>query len=155
MTDNTQYNDETIDMLDETLDDLADMPSQKPFPAGAHFVSVVISRMDKKPGSYVVNMTYKEPIEMGSPNAEVPAAGDKSAVFIHTKKKDGSKNEFGQGQLKMVLNPIGDALQTKSISEILEATKNGMDAIVVVKVRKSKDDNYDDAQDIVKLELPA
>lgn len=151
----TDMHDQDDMLLDETLDDLADLPKQSPFPAGAHLVSVRVSRNEKKAGSYVVNMTYKEPIELSNPSAEVPAEGDKSSVFIHTKKKDGSKNELGQGQLKVVLQPIGAVLGTNSISEILEATKNGVDAIVVVKVRKSKDENYDDAQDIVKLELPA
>jgi hypothetical protein len=146
--------DQDLNLLDETLDDLADAPSTELWPAGAYEASVKISRMDKKPTSYVINMTCVQPIEMSDPAATAPAAGDTSAVFIHTVKKDGSKNEFGQGQLKAILAPIAQALNTRSIADILEATKNGIDAIVVVKVRKSKDPAYADSQELVKLELP-
>ena len=38
-------NDQTLDQLDETLDDLADLPSSKPWPAGAYEATVKISRM--------------------------------------------------------------------------------------------------------------
>ena len=110
--------------------------------------------MPKKAGSYAINLTCVQPIELADPAAEPPAEGNQSAVFIHTMKKDGSKNEFGQGQLKKILSPIADALNTRAVGEILEATKNGINAIVVVKIRKSKDENYDDSQEIVSLELP-
>ena len=85
---------------------------------------------------------------------EIPAEGDQSVVFIHTRKKDGTANEIGQGQLKTVLRPIAEALETNSIGEVLEATKKGLDVIVVVKVRKDKTGQYEDSQDIVKVELP-
>ena len=146
--------DQTLDQLDETLDDLADLPQQAPWPAGAYEATVQITRMPKKQGSFVINLTCVQPIELSDPAAEPPAEGDKSVVFIHTMKKDGTKNEFGQGQLKNILTPIANALNTRSVSEVLEATKDGIPAIVVVKIRKSKDEQYDDAQEIVKLELP-
>ena len=146
--------DQTLDQLDETLDDLADLPSSKPWPAGAYEATVKISRMPKKAGSYAINLVCVQPIELADPATEPPAEGDQSAVFIHTMKKDGTKNEFGQGQLKKILSPIADALNTRSVGEILEAAKDGIAAIVVVKIRKSKDENYDDSQEIVSLELP-
>lgn len=144
---------ETLDMLDATLDDLADLPSNQPFPAGAHQVKLKVRRNPKKTGSYVVEMVHQATIELSSPDAVEPKEGDKSTVFISTKKKDGSVNEFGQGQLKIVLKPIGAALNTSSIGEILEATKDGVDAVVVVGIRKSKDEQYDDQQDIKSVQL--
>lgn len=145
--------DQTLDQLDETLDDLADMPAQNLWPAGAYAAKIRISRMPKKAGSYVVNMDHQQTIELTNPADTEPANGDQTASFIHTRKKDGTANEFGQGQLKALLAPIAQALETRSINDILEATKNGIDAIVVVKIRKSKDPAYSDSQDIVKLEL--
>lgn len=153
---NLDQQNDTLDSLDETLDDLADLPQTKPFPAGAHLVNMKVRRNPKKPGSYVVEMSHKAVVELVNPNTpeeELPKEGDKSTVFISTKKKDGSVNEFGQGQLKLVLKPLGEMLGTSSISEILEATKNGIDVIAVVGIRKSKDDQYDDQQDIKKIEL--
>lgn len=149
--------DQDLNLLDETLDDLADLPKQTPYPAGAYLVSLKITRSDKKPSTYIINMTHKDTIELANPNTpedEIPAEGDQSAVFIHTRKKDGTANEIGQGQLKTVLRPIAEALETNNIGEVMEATKKGLDVIVVVKVRKDKTGQYDDSQDIVKVELP-
>ena len=149
--------DQDLNLLDETLDDLADLPKQTPYPAGAYLVSMRITRAEKKPSTYIINMTHKETIELANPNTveeEIPSEGDQSVVFIHTRKKDGTANEIGQGQLKTVLRPIAEAMETNSIGEVLEATKKGLDVIVVVKVRKDKTGQYEDSQDIVKVELP-
>lgn len=150
---NNQDQDQTIDMLDETLDDLADMPASQPFPAGAHACSMKVRRNPKKAGNYVVELIHQTTVELSNPAQQEPSPGDKSTVFISTKKKDGTVNEFGQGQLKIILTPIGAMLGTSSINEILEATQNGIDVIAVVGIRKSKDEQYDDQQDIKKVEL--
>lgn len=147
-------NDETLDILDETLDDLADLPSQELWPAGAYAASMKVSRMKDKAGAYVVNLTMQQVVELSAPSDDEPAEGDQTAAFIYTRKKDGTVNEIGQGQLKTVLNPLSAALDTRNIGEILEATKDGVDVIAVVKIRKSRDPNYNDSQDIVKIELP-
>jgi hypothetical protein len=148
-----EAHDDTMDMLDETLDDLADMPSTKPFPAGAHLVSLKMKRIPKKVGGYVVEMTFKNVVELSNPSSEEPAVGDKSTMFIHTKKKDQTPNEFGQGQLKLFLKPIGAMLGTNSIQECLDATNAGLDIIAVVSVRKGTEQYPDDQQGIVKVEL--
>lgn len=153
---NIDNQNDTLDSLDETLDDLADLPEVKPWAAGAHLAKVSVRRNPKKPGAYVVEMIHAEVIELSNPNTDpehLPKAGDKSTIFISTKKKDGTVNEFGQGQLKLVLKPFAQMLETNSISEILEGTKAGVDCIVVVGIRKSKDEQYDDQQDIKKLEI--
>jgi hypothetical protein len=152
-TTNTQHDNDTIDMLDETLDDLADMPSTSPFPAGAHLVSLKAKRNSKKPGSYIAEMTFKAVVELGDPSAAEPVVGDKSTMFISTKKKDGTANDFGQGQLKLFLKPIGAMLGTSSVTECLEATYDGIDMIVVVGVKKGTDQYPDDQQTIIKAEL--
>lgn len=156
MTNEHNQADETLDLLDETLDDLADLPQNKPFPAGAHLVQLKIRRNDKKPGQFVVEMTHQEVVELTNPNIaeeDLPKMGDKSTVFISTKKKDGSKNEIGQGQLKIVMSPIGKMLGTNSISEIIEGSKDGVLAAVVVKIRADKSGDYDDQQQIVSVQL--
>lgn len=146
------------ELLDETLDDLADAPRQAPYPAGAYLVSLRVNRNENKAGCYIINMTCKEVIELANPNtdeADIPVQGDQSAVFIYTRKKDGTANEIGQGQLKLILQPIAAMLGTNSISEILKGTHNGVDCIVVVKVKEDKTGQYQDSQIISKLDLPA
>lgn len=159
MTNEAQMNanEETLDdLLDETLDDLADLPETKPFPAGAHRTKVTVRRNTKKAGAYIVEMIHIETLELSNPNlpeAEHPKAGDKSTVFIATKKKDGTANEFGQGQLKLVLKPLAALVGSNNIAAILEGTKDGVECVVVVGIRKSKDENYDDQQDIKAIEV--
>lgn len=152
---NYNANEETLDSLDETLDDLADLPAVVPFASGVYLVGLVAKRNAKKAGSYIVELTHKETVELSSANDTAPNPGDKSTTFITTKKKDGTVNEFGQGQLKTILSPFAEMLGTKNIGEILEATAKGIDVIAVVKYRKSKDEQYSDSQDIVKIEIPA
>jgi hypothetical protein len=153
MTNIDQNQDHTDDFLDETLDDLADMPSTQVFPAGAHLVSVVAKRNPTKVGGYIVDMAHQATVELADPSAPSPKPGDKSTLFISTKKKDGMRNEIGQGQLKLFLKPIGEMLSSSSISECLDATANGMEMVVVVGVRRGNDKYPDDQQTIIKAEL--
>lgn len=150
-------NEETLDdLLDETLDDLADLPETKPFPGGAHRAKVTVRKNTKKAGSYVVEMVHEEILELANPNTpedQLPKQGDKSTVFISTVKKDGTKNEYGQGQLKLVLKPFAALANSNNIAEILETIKDGVDCAVIVSVRKSKDEQYDDQQEIKKIEV--
>lgn len=148
-------NDDTLDSLDDTLDDLADLPATKPFVPGAHLLTVFPKRNPKKAGAYVVELVYKELIELTAvgDDDKIPKAGDKSTLFISTKKKDGTPNEFGQGQIKMILKPIGAMLGTASISEILEGSNGGVDCHVVTGIRKSKDPQYDDQQEIKAIQV--
>lgn len=150
---NQHDEDQTLDMLDETLDDLADLPESKPFPAGAHACKMKVRRNTKKAGQYIVELIHQATVELASATDTEPKEGDKSTVFIATKKKDGTVNEIGQGQLKIILKPIGAMLNTSSVNEILEATKDGVDVIAVVSIRKSKDEQYEDSQQIKSIEL--
>lgn len=141
---------QTVDsLLDETLDDLADLPQSKPFPAGAHKASMVVSRDAKKPSLYFAKFTHQETLEVSAPTADLPKAGDEAVMFIHTKKKDGTPNEFGQGQLKMILAPLAEKLGTKNITELLEATKSGIDVAIVSGVRSQE--GYQDQMSLTKL----
>lgn len=154
---NIDHNDDTLDSLDETLDDLADLPQNKPFPAGTHLALLKIRKNPKKAGQYVVEMTHQETVELANPNTpeeEQPKMGDKSTVFISTKKKNGEPNDIGQGQLKIVLSPIGRMLETNSIGAILENTKEGILAAVTLKIKADTSGNYDDQNQIVSVQLP-
>lgn len=149
-------------LLDETIDDLADMPETKPFPDGAHLVNLKLKRLtdDKKkvvPGKFMVELEYISEIELSDPDTEESARskeGDKNAVWIHTVKKDGTKNEFGQGQLKLIIKPIADHLGVTTVSEVIAATEEGLQVIAVTKIRKAKaGSGYDDAMDIKQVQV--
>lgn len=141
-------------LLDDTLDDLADLPSQKPFPAGAHLAVVRLSKNDKKPGSYVANFKYISTEEYANPadadREDAPKADDEAAVFLHTRKKDGTPNTIGQGQLKVIAGPLGELFESKSLAEICEKSKPGVTVMIITKVKKG-DGQYDDSMTVDKL----
>lgn len=147
----TTMNDEVL--VDETLDDLADLPASQPFPAGAHLTDMFLMRQKDKPATIIAKFKYKSNMELVNPQATSPNAGDECTLFIHTKKKDGTVNEFGQGQFKMLIAPIAERTGIKSINQLIEATKDGVEVAIVTGMRKSKDEGYPDQMAVVKCML--
>jgi hypothetical protein len=139
-------------ILDATLDDLADMPSIQLFPNGAHKVTLGF-KVDKVKAAVQVMLTYVEPLEFAEPTAVAPAPGDKNGVFISLKKKDGTPNEYGQGTLKQIAQALAKTFPGSSTAEILEAAE-GAEVAVVTKIRYGKGE-YEgkDNLDIIKLEV--
>lgn len=142
------------DILDSTLDDLADLPSNAAFPAGAHnatmFMSLPVPKAGKKQ-QVVAKFVYKSNIELANPTDAVPNEKDECTVFISLYKKDGDKNEFGQGQVKQLIAPMKEAgLQLATTREYIEATKQGVDVMIVTGTR---DYNGTPQMTIVKIEL--
>jgi hypothetical protein len=148
----TQSNQSSLDnILDATLDDLADMPSIQLFPNGAHKATVSF-KYDEKKATVQIQLTYIEPLELSDPTANPPAAGDKNSVFFFLKKKDGSANEYAQGGLKNILTSL-KSLGGSTSKEVMEAAE-GAEVAVVTKIRVGKGE-YEgrDNLDIVKIEV--
>jgi hypothetical protein len=153
-------NDTTSEMLlDETLDDLADLPQVAPYPAGAHLAKMFISVKEgkenngvKAPPSYLATFEYVNVLELTDPSKTPPAAGDKAFVNIYTKKKDGTPNEFGQGQLKLLLKPLQERLGTSNVRELIEATKVGVEVGITTGIKKGQE-GYSDQMTVVKCML--
>ena len=140
------------DILDATLDDLADLPSISLFPNGAHKVSLA-TKIDPVKASVMFTMTYIEPLELADPTSTAPAAGDKNSVFFNLKKKDGSANEYAQGALKAIVKVLQATFGGATTTEVLEAAK-GAEVAVVTKIRLGKGE-YEgkDNIDIVKVQI--
>lgn len=153
MTDTVNDNDDADLLDDDLLDDLADLPQIAPFPSGAHLCTLILKRNPdtSKKKSYIAEFTYKSVMELVNPDSTPPKAGDKCAIFLHTLKKDGTKNEFGEGQLKMILTPLAERLEEKSISKLIDATVSGVEVAIVSGVKKQKD--YPDQMTLSKLML--
>jgi hypothetical protein len=139
-------------ILDATLDDLADMPSIQLFPNGAHKVTLGF-KVDKVKATVQCMLTYVEPLELADPTSVAPAPGDKNGIFISLKKKDGTANEYGQGALKQIAQALAKTFPGSSTAEILEAAE-GAEVAVVTKIRHGKGE-YEgkDNIDIIKLEV--
>lgn len=162
MTQDTTQDLDLDSLLDETIDDLADLPETKPFPDGAHLVNLKIKRVqdEKKnpvPGKFIVEMKYIQEVELSDVDTPEDARSkedDQFAAWIHTLKKDGTKNEFGQGQLKIIVKPLADALGLSKVGEVIAATEEGIQCIVVTKIRKAKKDSgYEDSMDIKQVQV--
>lgn len=139
-------------ILDQTLDDLADMPSIQLFPNGAHKVNIEF-KIDSEKDSVQMAMTYVEPMELADPTSHAPAPGDKNSVFFYLKKKDGKPNEYAQGALKNILMALKEHFPGSNSKEIMESAKNA-EVVIVTKIRVGKGE-YEgrDNIDIVKLSV--
>ena len=132
-------------LLDGTLDDLADIPEFKPFPVGAHRVTIKweVKAINTKP-AIELTVTAIETLELTDPTATPLAKGDSTSVLFQFTKKDGSKNELAEGQFKELMRPLAAAFGTNSNRETMAAS-NGAEVSVITSQRKvtSKTDATD------------
>jgi hypothetical protein len=133
-------------LLDSTLDDLADAPEFKPFPAGTH--KVVITIVQKKIGihpAFEVGMKAVETIELSNSD-EVPlAAGATTSVAYMM------DNDLGQGNFKKILASLASHYGAKSNRDLISEAQNA-EVLVVTKVRMNKDKTQS-YTDIVELQV--
>lgn len=121
------------DLLDSTLDDLADLPEFKAFPAGVHKVTINFEKktVNKHP-SVELKMTAIETLELAESTDTPLEAGTQTAILFAL------DNEFGQGKFKEALKPLAEHLNVTKLKDIIEQA-NGMEVTVVTTLRKNKD----------------
>lgn len=140
---------DTFDILDQTVEDLADLPEFKPWPAGTYLIELTtdIEEVEQtlENGNKVKREVpklvfgFKEVVELDNPDEEAP--GEKAKFFLSTYlvKKDGTRNEFGEGQLKMVLMALKDMYPDATTNRELIKAASGTLLAVTTKIRKRKD----------------
>lgn len=141
-------------LLNGTVDDLADLPELKPFPAGAHRVTIEFEpkEINKKP-SVLLHLTLIETMELSNAGDEPLAAGAKTNCMYMLLNNDGSRNEISQGQLKKILSSLQAGLNLSGTnSEIMEGAK-GAEVVVITKTRENKTNGTLNTQ-IVELMIP-
>jgi len=140
-------------LLDGTLDDLADLPTFEPYPAGAHraFVSFEEKVINNKP-AVELKLIGISTEELADPTEDKPIEPKQETQVLYIlKKDDGSVNEVSQGKLKEVLAPLGAATGESGLRKIMQAA-NGMEVLAITKKRLNKQtETYN--TDIVKLEV--
>lgn len=127
-------------ILDGTLDDLADLPEFKPFPVGSHRVVINWEMKEiSKQTCPVMKMKAIETVELANSD-DTPVSKDQSVdIAFMFKKKDGTRNEIGEGQFKEVMKSLAEHYGAKSNRELI-AESNGAECIVTTKLRADKDD---------------
>lgn len=132
---NDLTNSSTDDILDMTLDDLEDLPTFAPYPAGAHrvLVSMELKTINDKQ-SVEVGLKLLEHIELAEPaKDEAMKEGAETSILC------GLSNEYGRGELKKLATPIGIALGTSNIRDVIEQCKD-LECIVVTWKQQDKND---------------
>ena len=120
-------------LLDGTLDDLADMPEFKVYPAGAHRVIISFEKKEiNKHPAIELKCKLLETVELSDPSEVQPEVGTESSVAFML------DNELGQGKFKEILKVLSAHLGTVRPSEIMEQAKD-MEVLVVTKVRQNKE----------------
>lgn len=121
-------------LLDATLDDIADLPEFKTYPAGAHRVlaSFDVKEINGK-AAIELAFTYLEAIELADANDKAPNANDAcSTMFM-------MDNEYGQGNFKKCAAPFAEAMGFATNREIVEGVK-GVECIILTSLRADKND---------------
>lgn len=142
----TQENFDINNLLDGTLDDLADLPEFKPFPPGTYRVRVALEQkvVNRHPG-FELKMSCLETIELSNGSDTPPAEKAECTVLYLL------DNEIGQGQFKKLLNVAAGHFGAKPNRELIGDMQN-TECLVVVKNRMNKDKTQT-YTDIVELQI--
>ena len=123
------------DILDMTLDDLEDLPTFSPYPAGAHraLVTMAVKEINGKQNVEVL-LKAVETLELADATKDEPLkAGDETSLLC------GLSNEWGRGELKKLATPIGVALGIAGIRDVIEQC-NDIECVVVTYQQQDKND---------------
>lgn len=149
------------DLLDGTLDDLADAPEFKPFPAGAHVVQIFFDATKKinDMPAIEVKLVHRETAELSNPDDTPPKAGDSTNVIYILKKKTETgtivRNELAEGQFKVLLASLAPAFPDATTNRAIMEAAQGFEVLAATSVRTNKKDpnniKYYTALDSVSL----
>ena len=128
---------EATDILDMTLDDLEDMPTFEPYPAGVHRALMTLEqKVVNDVQSVEAKFKLMETIELAEPlkdGVKPLEEGAETSVLCQL------NNEWGRGTLKMLATPVGQMLGLASIREVIEEC-NDIEVIIISMVQVSKKD---------------
>ena len=151
--------DDMDDLLDMTLDDIADLPEFRPFTPGGHTATLTLER--KKIGDHpAVEANFKliETIEYSEPSDAEYDETDPDAVDNRNKPGAESScafmldNEFGLGFLKELCKPLAAHFGVNKLSEIINETKD-VEVAIVTKIRTDKKDSSKHYLEVVQLDV--
>lgn len=152
-TENTE-NSELIglDILDGSIDDLADLQEYKPWPAGSYnaIFSWEVTKINDAP---VVKFVFKNPevLELADPEAEVPRENSSTSISAFLLQADGSVNENGQGLIKLVSKGLQDTFGGESPREVLDNAAGGKVAVTFKVTSRTKDGETNYYQKLVMV----
>lgn len=135
------------DLLDGTLDDLADVPSFAPFPIGAHLTQIgwKLTTVNDIP-SVELNLSLIEHVELTNPEDKPFEKGSKTNTLFMLKKKDDDgkmvRNDLAEGQWKALLGQLRDGLglPPETTNREVMAKSEGLEVMAITGIRENKKD---------------
>jgi hypothetical protein len=127
-------NDKLDDLLDGTLDDLADIPEFKPYPDGVHQTQIFFEekKVNNHPCVEVI-LKFIESIELANPEKDtVPAKGSEASVLYMM------DNDLGQGKFKELMRPFAEANPGNKLRALMKEC-SGNEVLVVTSQRPNKE----------------
>lgn len=137
-------------LLEGNLDDLADMPEFKAFPAGVHKASLELTYKQNDKKELVVNGTfaYLSAVELGDPMVAPPKAGDKAGIQMNM------ANEYGQGTFKMIGQALAKHMGVPpgnlTKMAVIEGVK-GLEFQIVTTVQEGKKGSDQEGKEFLRL----
>ena len=138
-------------ILDGTLDDLADMPEFVPFPAGTHIITIdwenKTAKKDWINGHPALSLKLKavETVELVD-TAQAPLVPGSETNVLYM-----LDNELGQGSFKKIMTSLSEHFGAKSNRELIEESR-GTTCMVITKIRQNKEKTQS-YTDIVELKV--
>ena len=137
-------------LLDQELDDLSDIPTFDPFPAGVHRVLLSLEAKEKPVAGHpsvecLLKMVEVQELE-DTVNAVAPDPGSEANCLFML------DNEFGQGKLKMVCKVMAPVVGSTNTREIVDGTTD-IECFVITGLRADKEDKDKFYMDIKELKL--
>jgi hypothetical protein len=127
-----------IDLLDATLDELADLPEWKPYPIGVHRCTFHFETKanDKKVLTTYVTLKALETLELANPTEDQPLAAGTEVTMQYQ-----LGNEIGQGKLKNLLASFKAQLELPADASLraIMAAAEGVEAKVATRIQSNKD----------------
>lgn len=141
-------------LLEGNLDDLADTPEFKAFPAGVHKATLEMTYKENDKHELVVNgtFTYVAPVELGDVTVTPPKIGDKAGIQMNM------ANEYGQGTFKDIGKAVaaaqGKDFKTMTKKEVIEGVK-GLEFQIVTTVQEGKKGSEQEGKEFLRLKAIA
>jgi hypothetical protein len=133
-------------LLDGTLDDLADLPEFRPFPAGTYRFNFWLEQDKKDKNIYYSRIKNLETIEL-TDTSEVPMeVGAEAGVRYDL------SNEFAQGAFKKILAVLAGHFGAKPNRQLIEDAKSPLEVLGVIKQTTNKK-NGKVYNDIVEMQV--
>lgn len=140
---------ESFNLLDSSIDELADLEKFTPIPAGTHKLMFNWSKPDDDERVIVaLKMTVVETLEMANSSEPAPEPGKTSNMRFALCMKDGSPlisektgkaNTFGQGQLKEILLALQPTFGGATLQEVMDNSE-GAEVVATLTVRTNPKD---------------